>query len=381
MAAFLTFMAKIAQRVRGLGFWEPEVFQWSMRQFRCAGGRQTRWCDRFVRDLDLGAFNQLDARRIEVIVDGLSFWHGAKLAVDAIVVSPLHADGSARRIAATSSGVVLQASTQSKGDHVLWTLWWGRRPRLLVMAAEVGGRWSQETADFLNAMAKAKAEEHPRILQGRVRDACVRRWSALLACCLARSLAVSLLERRPVPGTGGDVPSVHEVVEGRQIWVGCTSGLFLWRCVWVVFQQCLEKKKEKKKKRPEKKKKIRDERREERRQDKKRDKMRERERWRKDDFFWSDNETRQWISPACFEKKNSFPDELFLHFFFKSSESGFYFISLDSIEFKISGHRNWFRGGFRAHGNSHFKREISLEEKGTERGPFPSKWRFSGIRF
>ena len=58
------------------------------------------------------------------------------------------------------------------------------------LAAEVGGRWSQETADFLNAMAKAKAEEHPRILQGRVRDACVRRWSALLACCSARSLAV-----------------------------------------------------------------------------------------------------------------------------------------------------------------------------------------------
>ena len=88
----------------------------------------------------------------------------------------------------------------------------GRRARLVVLAAEVGGRWSQETADFFNAMAKAKAEEHPRILQGRVRDACVRRWSALLACCLPRSLAVSLLERRAVPGTAGDIPSVHEVV-------------------------------------------------------------------------------------------------------------------------------------------------------------------------
>ena len=49
------------------------------------------------------------------------------------------------------------------------------------VAAEVGGRWSQETADFLNAKAKAKAEEYPQILQGRVRAACVRRWSAMLA--------------------------------------------------------------------------------------------------------------------------------------------------------------------------------------------------------
>ena len=51
---------------------------------REAGGRVG--VDRFVRDLDLGAFNQLDARRIEVIVDGLSLWHGAQLAVDTTVV-------------------------------------------------------------------------------------------------------------------------------------------------------------------------------------------------------------------------------------------------------------------------------------------------------
>ena len=177
---------------------------------REAGGRVG--VDRFVRDLDLGAFNQLDARRIEVIVDGLSLWHGAQLAVDTTGVSPLHGDGSARRNAATSSGVALQAARRAKETTYPELSGEGGRARLVVLAAEVGGRWSQETADFLNAMAKAKAEEHPRILQGRVRDACVRRWSALLACCLARSLAVSLLERRPVPRSGSDIPSVHEVV-------------------------------------------------------------------------------------------------------------------------------------------------------------------------
>ena len=46
--------------------------------------------------------------------------------------------------------------------------------------------------------------------------------------CPARSLAVSLLERRPVPGTVGDIPSVREVVRGRQNWVGRTFGLFLF---------------------------------------------------------------------------------------------------------------------------------------------------------
>ena len=61
----------------------------------------------------------------------------------------------------------------------------GGRARLVVLAAEVGGRWSKEAADFLRAMA---------------RTAYVRRWSAILACSLARTLSVSMLERRPVLG-------------------------------------------------------------------------------------------------------------------------------------------------------------------------------------
>ena len=119
---------------------------------REAGGR---FCvDRFVKDLDLGAFNQLDERRIEVIVDGLSLWHGAQLAVDTTVVSPLHGDGSARRNAATSSGVALQAARWEKETTYNELSGEGVRAHLVVLAAEVGGRSSQETADFLNAMGR-----------------------------------------------------------------------------------------------------------------------------------------------------------------------------------------------------------------------------------
>ena len=52
----------------------------------------------------------------------------------------------------------------------------------------------------------------PFILQGRVHAALIRRWSAMLACSAARAFAVSLLDRRPVPVTGGVIPSVHEVL-------------------------------------------------------------------------------------------------------------------------------------------------------------------------
>ena len=45
----------------------------------------------------------------------------------------------------------------------------GGRARFVVLAAEVGGRWSKETATFLAALAKARAESSPLILQGRVK--------------------------------------------------------------------------------------------------------------------------------------------------------------------------------------------------------------------
>ena len=158
-----------------------------------AGGRVG--VGRFVRDLDLVAFNGFDQRRIEVIVDGLTLWHGAQLAVDTTLVSPLHGDGSARRNAATTSGVALRDARRAKERTHPELTGEGGRARLVVLAAEVGGRWSEETALFLGALAKARAQESPQLLQSRVTAAYIRRWSALLACSLARSFTLSLLEQ------------------------------------------------------------------------------------------------------------------------------------------------------------------------------------------
>ena len=36
----------------------------------------------FVRDMDLAEYNALDGRRLEIVADGLTLWHGAQLAVD-----------------------------------------------------------------------------------------------------------------------------------------------------------------------------------------------------------------------------------------------------------------------------------------------------------
>ena len=68
----------------------------------------------FVRDLDLGEFNGLDGRRLEVIADGLTLWRVAQLAIDTTLVSPLHIDGTAIRRAATHDGAALEAARRRK---------------------------------------------------------------------------------------------------------------------------------------------------------------------------------------------------------------------------------------------------------------------------
>ena len=114
-APSLFHAADVAAYSMALGCWVAEVCLWSGRLLKCAGREADVWVwtgSSVIRMWEL--FNPLDGRRIEVIVDGLSLWHRAQLAVDSTVVSHLHGDGTARRHAATTSGVALQAARRAK---------------------------------------------------------------------------------------------------------------------------------------------------------------------------------------------------------------------------------------------------------------------------
>ena len=50
-----------------------------------------------IRDPDLIQPGVVDARRLEVVVDGLPLFGGAQLAVDATLRSAIHSDGARRR--------------------------------------------------------------------------------------------------------------------------------------------------------------------------------------------------------------------------------------------------------------------------------------------
>ena len=166
----------------------------------------------FVRDMDLGAFNLYDTRRLEVVVNGLPLFGGAQLVVDTTLVGPLTREGEAKPRAATVSGACLAVARRRKETRYPELVGDQGRARLVVLAGEVGSRFSLETAHFLRCLASAKVRGVPQILQGRAHAAWLRRWSSMLACAAARAFALSLLTENCSPDMDGPTPSVHEVL-------------------------------------------------------------------------------------------------------------------------------------------------------------------------
>ena len=149
------------------------------RVCREGGGRVAT--NRMIRDLDLAIPSAGDSRRIEVIVDGLSLFGGAQLAVDATMVSPVRADGLPREGAAARDGVALTSPSTEATDL----------PGAVRASAQVPTRcpghrswwtWSLETRDFLCALAVDLARSEPPLLCKRVEQAWRLRCPVVHSC-------------------------------------------------------------------------------------------------------------------------------------------------------------------------------------------------------
>ena len=164
-----------------------------------------------VRDMDLGVPAAGDSRRLEVVVDGLPLYGGMQLAIDTTLVSSVRGDGEPRRGAADTDGVALLQARKRKENTYPELRGPRARARLVVVALEVGSRWSAEAKSFVGQLAKARARTEPRVTQRRMEQAWRLRWCSILACAAARSFAMSLLGMKGALGADGQVPRSHEV--------------------------------------------------------------------------------------------------------------------------------------------------------------------------
>ena len=148
---------------------------------------------------------------LEIVADGLPLLSGAQLTRDTTLVSAIRQDGTPRREAATREGVALEARRRKARTFPELSSQ-GGRARLVVLAGETGGRWSNETASFLSSLAHTKSREAPAGMQESVRAAWRRGWASMLNCADARANTLSLLDLRASLGADGNVPNVHDVV-------------------------------------------------------------------------------------------------------------------------------------------------------------------------
>ena len=133
---------------------------------------------------------------------------GVQLAVDTTLASAVQGDGVVRRGAANRDG---RERAPKEGQDLPELVEAGARARLVVLALEVGGRWSREASRFVKLLANAKWRSEPVVVQRRMEQAW-RLWrSSTLACVAARFFAGSLLGLRGGHGADGKVPHSHDV--------------------------------------------------------------------------------------------------------------------------------------------------------------------------
>ena len=145
-----------------------------------------------VRDLDLEAMNVQDGRRLEAIADGLPLHGGAQLAIDTTIVSALHCDGTPHIGAADVDGLRLAAARRRQERTYPEFVPPRSRCRLVVLATEVGGRWSTEALACVRERNRPGNFDTSMVVDSRRVSA--RRWQ--LSCCGCGAM-VALMELLP----------------------------------------------------------------------------------------------------------------------------------------------------------------------------------------
>ena len=126
-------------------------------------------------------------RRTSLVTEGCS-WQWTSLCA-----AFLTCQGEDHTHAADTDGAMLTKARADK-EEVYTELATSGRCKLIVMAMETGGRWSEESVAVLRELTHAKAQEAPSFKRFSVGLMWERRWTRILAVTCATAFAASLVE-------------------------------------------------------------------------------------------------------------------------------------------------------------------------------------------
>lgn len=181
------------------------------RVLREAGGRVRE--NVYLRDTTLPGIDPSDGRNIELVVTGLPVNRGVPLAVDATLVSPLHADGSPLSGAATRPGTALRNARRLK-ESTYRELLHSPVLGLLTAGCETGGRLATEAVELVEAAACARARTSPALLRPAAARAWRYRWLTMLSVVTQDALAATLVNEGGalLDAADAEAPLLVEVV-------------------------------------------------------------------------------------------------------------------------------------------------------------------------
>ena len=122
--------------------------------------------------------------------------HGLPFVCDASLVSPLKANGVARPRAAHEPGVAIADIEEVKATTYP-ELVTSNRCKFLVLAGEVGGRWSATTCRLIRDLASAKSQEAAPRLRKSAAFAWENRWWSMISVATQNALAATLVDDAP----------------------------------------------------------------------------------------------------------------------------------------------------------------------------------------
>ena len=112
------------------------------------------------------------------------------IACDVTIVSPLKRNGEARPRAAWEDGAAIRKAEREK-ERTYHELVNSSRCRLVVLACEVGGRWSETCLQLIHDLAEYRSNLAPPRLRRSTTLAWENRWWGMLSVAMQDSLAAT----------------------------------------------------------------------------------------------------------------------------------------------------------------------------------------------
>ena len=148
-----------------------------------------------------------DRRRFDFVIYGAAA-RGEALCCDATLVSPVRRDGSPQAGAPERDGVAIATAQRRKLAHYP-ELTRGGPHRLCVLAAEVGGRWNDESQRLVQRLVALRMRHAPATLRAAASQGWAGRWWGALAVAVQRATCSAVLgvwTLPSLPAAESDVP-------------------------------------------------------------------------------------------------------------------------------------------------------------------------------